>query len=39
MKPRWLAAAIKSGKSMDDFAIDASSGKGGRGKGRKKAKK
>ena len=39
LKPRWLAAAIKSGKSIDDFAIDASSGKGGRGKGRKKAKK
>src|SRR6516165_1338106 len=38
LKPRWLAAAIKSGKSLDDFAIDASSGKGGRGKGRKKAK-
>ena len=39
LKPRWLAAAIKSGKSLDDFAIDASSGKGGRGKGRKKEKK
>jgi DNA-binding protein H-NS len=32
LKPRWLAAAMKSGKSLDDFAIDASSGKGGRGK-------
>jgi DNA-binding protein H-NS len=36
LKPRWLAAAIKSGKSLEAFAITA--GKGTRGKGRKKAK-
>ena len=36
LKPRWLAAAIKSGKSLETFAITA--GKGTRGKGRKKAK-
>jgi DNA-binding protein H-NS len=35
LKPRWLAAAIKSGKELEDFAIAAN----GRGKGRKKAKK
>jgi DNA-binding protein H-NS len=35
LKPRWLAAAIKSGKKLEDFAI----AKNGRGKGRKKAKK
>jgi DNA-binding protein H-NS len=35
LKPRWLAAAIKSGKKIEDFAITAN----GRGKGRKKAKK
>ena len=38
LKPRWLAAAIKSGKSLDDFAIAGSSGKGVR-RGRKKTKK
>jgi DNA-binding protein H-NS len=36
LKPRWLTAAMKSGKSLDHFAITA--GKGTRGKGRKKAK-
>jgi DNA-binding protein H-NS len=35
LKPRWLAAAIKSGKKIEDFAIAAN----GRSKGRKKAKK
>ncbi len=39
LRPRWLTAAIKSGKSIEDFAIGASNGKGGRGRGRKKAKK
>ena len=33
LKPRWLTAAIKSGKSLEAFAIAA-----GKGKGRKKAK-
>jgi DNA-binding protein H-NS len=33
LKPRWLSAAIKSGKSLEAFAIAA-----GKGKGRKKAK-
>jgi DNA-binding protein H-NS len=32
LKPRWLAAAIKSGKKLEDFAIAAN----GRGKARKK---
>ena len=36
LKPRWLTAAMKSGKSLEHFAITA--GKGTRGKGRKKAK-
>jgi DNA-binding protein H-NS len=36
LKPRWLTAALKSGKSVDSFAIAA--GKATRGKGRKKAK-
>jgi DNA-binding protein H-NS len=35
LKPRWLAAALKSGKKIDDFAIAAN----GRGKRRKAAKK
>jgi hypothetical protein len=35
LKPRWLAAALKSGKKIEDFAIAAN----GRGKGRKTAKK
>jgi len=35
LKPRWLAAAIKSGKKLEDFAIAAN----GRGKRRKAAKK
>jgi DNA-binding protein H-NS len=39
LKPRWLVAAIRSGKSLEDFAIAGSSGKGVRGKGGKKAKK
>jgi DNA-binding protein H-NS len=36
LKPRWLTAAMKSGKSVESFAITA--GKGKRGNGRKKAK-
>jgi DNA-binding protein H-NS len=36
LKPRWLTAAMKSGKSIESFAITA--GKATRGKGRKKAK-
>jgi DNA-binding protein H-NS len=36
LKPRWLTAAMKSGKSLESFAIAA--GKATRGKGRKKAK-
>jgi DNA-binding protein H-NS len=36
LKPRWLTAAMKSGKSLEHFAITV--GKGTRGKGRKKAK-
>jgi DNA-binding protein H-NS len=36
LKPRWLTAAMKSGKSIESFAITA--GKAPRGKGRKKAK-
>jgi DNA-binding protein H-NS len=35
LKPRWLAAALKSGKKIEDFAIAAN----GRGKGRRTAKK
>ena len=27
-KPRWLVAAIKGGKKLDDFLIDKSPGKG-----------
>src|SRR5215471_13567856 len=27
-KPRWLVAAIKGGKKLDDFLIDKSAGKG-----------
>jgi DNA-binding protein H-NS len=29
-RPRWLVAAIKSGKKLDDFLIDKSAGKGRR---------
>jgi DNA-binding protein H-NS len=29
-KPRWLVAAVKSGKKLDDFLIDKSTGKGRR---------
>jgi DNA-binding protein H-NS len=36
LKPRWLTAAMKSGKSLEHFAITA--GKGKRDNGRKKAK-
>jgi DNA-binding protein H-NS len=36
LKPRWLAAAIKSGKKIEDFAIVAPGSKGTRGKARKK---
>jgi DNA-binding protein H-NS len=35
LKPRWLTAAIKSGKSLEHFAITAG---GTRSKGTKKAK-
>jgi hypothetical protein len=35
LKPRWLAAAIKSGKKLDDFRI-AGSGKDGAGKSARK---
>jgi DNA-binding protein H-NS len=35
LKPRWLAAAIKSGKKLEDFAISGSA-KGGAKKARKK---
>jgi len=36
LKPRWLTAAMKSGRSLESFAITA--GKATRGGGRKKAK-
>jgi DNA-binding protein H-NS len=29
-KPKWLVAAIKGGKKLDDFLIDRSAGKGRR---------
>jgi DNA-binding protein H-NS len=29
-RPRWLVAAIKGGKKLDDFLIDKSAGKGRR---------
>jgi DNA-binding protein H-NS len=29
-RPRWLVAAIKGGKKLDDFLIDKSAGKGKR---------
>jgi DNA-binding protein H-NS len=32
LKPRWLAAALKSGKKLEDFAIEASAKKRGRPK-------
>jgi DNA-binding protein H-NS len=35
LKPRWLAAAIKSGRKLDDFRI-AGAGKDGAGKSAKK---
>jgi len=35
LKPRWLAAAIKSGKKLEDFSI-SSTGKNGAKKPRKK---
>jgi DNA-binding protein H-NS len=38
LKPRWLAAAIKSGKKLDDFLIDGASSSS-RANGRKKARK
>jgi DNA-binding protein H-NS len=37
LKPRWLAAAIKSGKKMDDFLIAGASSS--KANGRKKARK
>ena len=30
VRPRWLVAAIKGGKKLDDFLIDKSAGKGRR---------
>jgi DNA-binding protein H-NS len=36
LKPRWLSAALKSGKSIEDFAIGAPNGKSKGGKARKK---
>jgi DNA-binding protein H-NS len=36
LKPRWLTAAIKSGKKIEDFAIAGPGSKGTRGKARKK---
>jgi DNA-binding protein H-NS len=38
LKPRWLTAAIKSGKKQDDFLI-ATAGKPSKSNGRKKARK
>lgn len=38
LKPRWLAAAIKSGKKMDDFLI-AGAASSAKANGRKKARK
>jgi DNA-binding protein H-NS len=38
LKPRWLAAAIKSGKKMDDFLIAGAAGSP-KANGRKKARK
>jgi DNA-binding protein H-NS len=35
-KPRWLVAAIKEGKKLDDFLIDKSSRRGSRKKHRSK---
>jgi len=35
-KPRWLVAAIKGGKKLDDFLIDKSARKGRRKKRRSK---
>jgi DNA-binding protein H-NS len=37
LKPRWLAAALKSGKKLEDFSIEAG-GKGPRGRRVKTAK-
>ena len=40
MKPRWLAAAIKSGKKAEDFLIaGAAASKANGGKKTRKAKK
>ena len=38
LKPRWLTAAIKSGKNLDDFLI-AGSAPSAKANGRKKARK
>src|SRR5258708_37543574 len=38
LKPRWLAAAIKSGKKLEDFAI-AGPATSSKANGRKKARK
>jgi DNA-binding protein H-NS len=35
-KPRWLVAAIKSGKKLDDFLIDKLARKGRRKRGSKR---
>jgi DNA-binding protein H-NS len=39
LKPRWLTAAIKSGKKLEDFAISPTAAAGKAPKGRKKARK
>ena len=40
LKPRWLAAAIKEGKKIEDFAIDGAGAKASvKGKKARKAKK
>jgi DNA-binding protein H-NS len=37
LRPRWLAAALKSGKKLEDLAISAPVKGRGTGRGRKKA--
>jgi DNA-binding protein H-NS len=39
LKPRWLAAAIKSGKNQDDFLIPGAVAKGSAAKPTKKTRK
>jgi hypothetical protein len=38
LKPRWLTAAIKAGKKLDDFLIEGAK-PSAKGNGRKKARK